>query len=385
MTREKKANTRMLTRVQARLLIFFVANYTVAAAASGVTFPPQVIKKYGIDENGRSFEYTVTAVAPAGGTAAALPEKKGGQPQATVRYGIDEHGRSFVYGEHAVPSPAPAVTAPARPVAPVAAVPARTPALVAVRPVPALEKKPVAAVPSVAPAAKAPVKVAAPQPAPRPAEPVTVVAAPVKPVPVPVRAAVAAAVVTSQPKPAVVAKPAVISAKKVVVQQPQQVVKAAPHKQKAASIGTMERDLKQLGATTVRNRVVRQDRTVHRLLYAQHQDRTKAYSDLRILEKSGQRAYIISGKETHTVYCGAYFREGKAVAVQDDLARQGIRVSIRKEAVAVNRQVFVAEGFASREAAVRVSGTLKERGIDTKVIKAGQTYTLTSGDADNQG
>jgi hypothetical protein len=370
-----------LSKPRALLLFFFFVNYSFAGTIPDQNQTSPVIKKYGIDENGRSFEYTVpTATSPALPAASSrLPP-----PKTTKYYGIDQNGRSFEYDENLLSARPPALAA--RPA------PARQVAVTAPKPaIKVTTKTPVVAQPAVT-------KVPAHKPAPEAS----------RPAPVAQKSMVRQQLTATARTPVPAKKPAVVAAVPAGIEQsetpihvvalvPETVVEAATlsHEEVVAALTAssenqgnaeflvkvsagnnpstnrlLERDLKKLGVSSIKSRIEREDKPVHRLLYARHQDRSRAYLDVKILHSSGQNAYIISKNGDHSVYCGSFYLEERAEAEQKEIADKGIRVTIAKASVLVTNKFYMAGGFRSRGAADKLAGMLQQRGMSTTVVTA---------------
>ena len=491
-------NKKLQSRTGALLLIFFIANYSFAGTVPDTRQTPRMVKKYGIDENGRSFEYTV----PASGETApdiTAASSRYVSPKTAKRYGIDQNGRSFEYEESPAPSlpaaeavtpvpsrqavpaasravrvvtAAPAATAPqapARRVAPPAvpaaarvippqvpkatvATPVRQPVPVTPQPSRVARVAPVKSGIPAGTAAPVPVPVAAKAAAPRPAPSATVTAPVAKAAPVttqavrrtvavpalvtsvapsasssPVasqlrdrqemrkesaeRAAVMAVSVTREAlaaTPVASRKQAAVATGAKAPTQRSESASAQKAPARTASLkkggrgqgkfvvmvadqrvpranGTLEHDLKKLGARTVKSTVERQERTAHRLVFARHLDRSRAISDVSMLERQDQRAYIIAGKGTYTVLCGSYYGEARAQAELQAICNRGLRVTMQKDPVVLKKKILMAGGFESRGAAVRLASALKQRGIRSTVMTAEKYYALVNGVDDNRG
>ena len=99
--RENTMKINHLSTCKTLLLLFCIVNYSFAG-----TLPDpdqaQVIKKFGIDENGHYFEYTVPGAGIASSESNASPSRLT-KAKIVKHYGIDENGRSFEYDEHPNP------------------------------------------------------------------------------------------------------------------------------------------------------------------------------------------------------------------------------------------------------------------------------------------
>ena len=366
---------KFLPKSRALLLVFFIVNYSFAGTIPDQNQTSQVIKKYGIDENGRSFEYTVpTATSPAitAGPSRLIP------PNTTRHYGIDQNGRSFEYDENLIPSHPSTVAAKPAPARQVVVITAPKPVKQAAVVLP-LPPKPL---PTPTHTVTAVTKAPAHKPAPGASRSTQVAQGHPK---TGVKSVASAAKSSRLPAPVAVitnvsrqTTPTVKTHDMTHVQgktathahlNPEFIVKVSAWNNPSSN-RFLERDLKKLGARSIKSRLVRENKPVHRLLYARHQDRSRAYLDMKTLQSSNQKAYIISTNGIHSVYCGAFYHEERATSEQNKIADKGIRVTIAKDSVWVTNKFYMAGGFHSRVAADKLAGILQQRGIRTTVVSA---------------
>lgn len=267
------------TTARALLLIFFFAKYSYAGTPVDPRQTTPVIRKYGIDEQGRSFEYTVPA---AGLSVAGAPPRP--TPSAAARtakrYGIDEQGRSFEYAEGQVAQPLP-------PSGTAAAPRVTRAAAVSVAPAKGSQSSPLSGT-LLSGSQRAATAIPSP----------TVPAARRNATGVPPAVSVPTAARTT----AAVSPVTRLKAGSVPARDPQKTVVT----------------------THAGNKV----KKVHRLLFARYHDRAYAYRVVGKLQSRGQKAYIISRKGAHSVYCGSYFSHQRAKSQQRLIASRGIRVTI---------------------------------------------------------
>ncbi len=375
-----------LSTCKTLLLLFCIVNYSFAG-----TLPDpdqaQVIKKFGIDENGHYFEYTVPGAGIASSESNASPSRLT-KAKIVKHYGIDENGRSFEYDEH--PNP---------PLPVIASAPTKTKAVRIVKSVPLPPATSTAKILPESPPAQSLAKTVAPS---------SKTALAVTPA-VPLKQASAASrpTVVAQKRPDATIKPTTTSLQSVGAKvepapadktlqttvhetapksspgyrKGEFIVKVSAGDKPATTI-PLRHELEKLGASVVQSRVEREAKQVYRLLYSRCQERSQANLAVAKLHALGQKAYIISDKNGNKVYCGSYFQEEKAKGGKKYIASKGIRLTITKDFIVVKNNYYLASGFTSREAALKLSGSLRQHGIRSTVLSTEQDYaqrSITSG------
>ncbi len=103
---ENVMKSNKLSKIRLLLLTFCIVNYSVTGTITAQDQMGQGMKKFGIDENGRSFTYTVPVAVV---SAPSPPHTQ----KIVTKYGIDQNGRSFEYEEQLAPArPATVAIAP---------------------------------------------------------------------------------------------------------------------------------------------------------------------------------------------------------------------------------------------------------------------------------
>lgn len=357
---------------KALLLLFFFVTYSFAGTVPKPDGTSQVVIKYGIDEHGRSFAYT----APVNDVLSPVVPGPSPRPATRItvkRYGIDEHGRSFEYQESPAPHFTTSVAATKTAPLPATATAPR-PGNTVTAALPATPSAPAPTVTATTPVRHAPVSTVRPsQGAPRkPAPDSHTVSLPST---LARHGAPARDATPSATKP-VAARPAATAAETgaPTSRTKREFVVMVSTGTSPKSEQSLHQELKRHGAPLVQSRVDRECRPIHRLLYARYEDRNQAYGEMAKIRARGEKAYIISDKGGHTVYCGSFYREKRAQEEQEIIAGRGTRVTIRKESAAIISNYLMARGFDSRATARKLAETLQRQGIRATVMSADQLY-----------
>ena len=326
------------------LLLFFLANSSYAGTLSSPDHRYANATRYGIDEQGRPFEYTTpprNAPEPPQTSSLSPTTRK-----PALQYCLDENGRSVPYGP-ATPVPAAALKA---------APPSRS---------------------SVARAVTAAAGTRRPSPA------VTTAAS--QQCPAPQREPTATASSASKPGAATGRSSSTASAAAVTDRPTTQRNRSGTGTQEfivRVSVGKglagrhLSNDLKSLGVRAVQSRVECEGKSVHRLLYARQRKRVAAFRDIATLNARGQKGYVIREKGAYKVYCGAFYTEERARKEQEVIAQRGFRVAMTRDAMVQKCTYLLARGFPSDDEARKVAAILQQRGFAASVMKADQLYAL---------
>jgi hypothetical protein len=139
-----------------------------------------------------------------------------------------------------------------------------------------------------------------------------------------------------------------------------------------SSARPIEKKLASSGVAILDTRTEPTSVEVHRLHVATYHTLDEARKRLREVQPKLKQAYIISHNGVHGIYCGSYFQVRKAVEKASQLQSAGVRLTIRRDNVTVNRTTIIAGSYLSRSAARDISLRLRQMGIPAAIIDSSE-------------
>lgn len=140
-----------------------------------------------------------------------------------------------------------------------------------------------------------------------------------------------------------------------------------------ASARPVEKKLENSGIAILDTKTAPASVGIHRLVIATFPTLEKARKRLHEVQRKLPKAYIISQNGVHGVYCGSYYQVRKAAAKATQLRTAGVRFTIRRETVTVNRTTIIAGVYLSRSAARDISLRLRQMGIPATIVESSET------------
>jgi len=131
--------------------------------------------------------------------------------------------------------------------------------------------------------------------------------------------------------------------------------------------------LQKLGITRVHEEKISKIGTMHRLFLANYEIRQTAETELQKLRQKSASAFMSNEKGTYAVYAGSYLQEKRAVAEQQRLAGENIKLSIQTEPVTITLTRVTAGSFSGSTPAQKKADFLEKHGIHAQVIKAAKS------------
>jgi len=103
---------------------------------------------------------------------------------------------------------------------------------------------------------------------------------------------------------------------------------------------------------------------MNRLLVAEFGSYSSARSELSRVKKASKDAFLLQENGRFTVYAGSYFNHERAVQEQDRLRKQGFVPIVKKSSAPVSTYTLSSGSYATRDAAVKEAGRLRKLGFN---------------------
>jgi DedD protein len=129
--------------------------------------------------------------------------------------------------------------------------------------------------------------------------------------------------------------------------------------------------LKKLGITPIHEKQVKRLDPMHRLFLANFDSHQVADTELQKLRHQTTGAFIALEKGKYAVYAGSYLNEKRAVAEQQRLAGNNVKLSRQTALVTVSLTRLTAGSFSGSTPAHKEAARLQKQGVIARVIKAG--------------
>lgn len=106
-----------------------------------------------------------------------------------------------------------------------------------------------------------------------------------------------------------------------------------------------------------------------RLYLGEFADQESARRELAKLREATVDGFVLNEGGKYRVYAGSYFVEGRAAKERDRIAAKGVKLTLRKSAVAVPTYILTAGKFSNRDDAVKMAAKLKQKGLRPVVVE----------------